>query len=64
MMRKFLIYLTLLIVVAASCYQIFGLLSVADKSFFAAYVAGAIMAYTWQAAARLIAKLRAKEEVR
>lgn len=63
-MRKFLIYLTLLIVVAASCYQIFGLLSVADKRFFAAYVAGAIMAYAWQAAARLIAKLRAKEEVR
>lgn len=64
MMRKFWIYLTLVIVVVSSCYQIFGLLSVADKRFFAAYVAGAIMAYAWQAAARLIAKLRAKEEVR
>lgn len=62
MLRKFLIYLTLLIVVVATCYQIFGLLY-AGKKFFAAYVAGAIMAYAWQAAARLIAKLRAKEEV-
>lgn len=60
MTRKFWIYLTLLIVVVTSCHQIFGLLS-ADKKFFAAYVAGAIMAYAWQAAARLIAKLRAKE---
>lgn len=60
MVRKFLIYLTLVIVFVSTCFQISCMVS-ADKKIFLIYIAGGLMFWAWQAAARLISKLNAED---